>query len=578
MTYAAARRGEPALAWISAIAASLAVNLLLILIVLLAVEPDSVPFTEEIKTRFQMSAMNVPAHRAEAGDTKGETAEASEAASESLGVRSVPSSRARPVTPEGRSVAATTPQVTVTKGQQPAGETMRASAPASDQLTVASVAGTSIAPSAATARNVTAADPSSAVKAVAALDNRGTAARAVVPTAEITGSAAVPARKLLASRGAGAVLSSTERYVKTTKAVSAQSRKLESAAAQGLGVNSSKIAADRLRKITASGLGLDSIAPATDSALAANPETTSLQPSVTREFARAVAPASVSQAAVATTASIAWSGDTNTVLDEQSVAAIQSFMQPGEVAQSASFAGSVRDGIGGALAQFPCSRLQAAFQPDSGVLEIRGHVPAAAMQADVVAMLERSVGGAIPIGSSLLVLSAPQCGVLDAVEGLGLPQSKDQENDPLEVGQEAQAQILSFEEAQKVVFSLQAPEFDAHIYVDYFDKDGTVVHVLPNKYLSANRHPANARFDIGDDDASGSGFEMRVAPPFSQDIAVVLGTNIKLHDEPRPLSEDAEGYLSWLRNRINKLRSENSAFRGEWAYLFVRTGPKGTFN
>ena len=61
-------------------------------------------------------------------------------------------------------------------------------------------------------------------------------------------------------------------------------------------------------------------------------------------------------------------------------------------------------------------------------------------------MLKQAVGGAIPITGSVLVLPTPQCGVLESVENLGFPQSKDQENDPLEVGREAQTKLLSFEE------------------------------------------------------------------------------------------------------------------------------------
>jgi hypothetical protein len=192
-------------------------------------------------------------------------------------------------------------------------------------------------------------------------------------------------------------------------------------------------------------------------------------------------------------------------------------------------------------------------------------------------MLEQAVGGAIPIGGSVMVLPAPQCGVLDAVEGFGFPQSKDQENDPLEVGREAQAQILSFDEGQRVVFSLQAPEFDAHIYLDYYDKDGNVLHVLPNQYMEDNWHAANTRFAIGEAQGGGTEFEMRVTPPFSQDVAIVLGATRPLYDGLRPLLEDAAGYLSWLRARIDELRAEDPVIRGEWVYLFVRTGPRGAF-
>ena len=63
----------------------------------------------------------------------------------------------------------------------------------------------------------------------------------------------------------------------------------------------------------------------------------------------------------------------------------------------------------------------------------------------------------------------------------------------------------------------------------------------------------------------------------SQDVAIVLGATRPLYDRLRPLAEDAAGYLAWLRGRIDELRAEDPDFRGEWVYLFVRTGPRGAF-
>ena len=661
MTAMALRGAEPAFAWVSAITLSLIANALLVALLLVAIEPDAVPFTDEIKTRFQLSALDVPAHRAEAEDAKGEAAEESEATGEQLGVRSVPSSRARPVDPVREVQSARDLQSTAAPAVRPGSTTMAAASAPSQRLASAPAAAAGIEARDATGQRAVAAVPSAApVSAVAAVGSparpvetlqavqaarapesaRATAvkpggvtmAAARTPERRIASAtpaaAAVTARAAVGQRAAAAVPAAVpvaaakaaggERIVSrrapvrealgatsltAQRAVLSVSRgpKLASAvlpaatalviaaptgdsgsALRGAVPKAAKAAtigptAERIAGLEAGGAAVAVVAPATSRATSAEPQAVAVASRPAAAVAGLIEPANTTTAAVATRAAIAWSGDSNMVLDEQSLAAIQSFMQPGEVARSASFGGSVRDGIGAALAQFPCSRLQAAFQPETGQLEIRGHVPAPALKADVVAMLEQSVGGAIPVGSSLLVLPAPQCGVLEAAEGLGFLQSKDQENDPLEVGKEAQAQILSFEETQRVVFSLQAPEFDAYIYVDYYDKDGTVVHVLPNSYLEDNRYPANANFTLGDGQDAGGGLEMRVAPPFSQDIAVVLGTTHPLHEAQRPLQEDAEEYLSWLRNRIRDIQIEAPEFRGEWAYLFVRTGPQGAF-
>lgn len=654
-TRAAIRPINPALAWAPALIVSAFVHTMMVAVLKDAVEPDPIPFTEEIHTKISMSPMKVPAHRAEAQEAEGEAAEAAQTGGERLGVQAVPSSRARPVAAVGQAMAARAPKSTVAPAARPEGEVMPAAQAAGARLPVASVAVLKLPPATTTADDMAAVAPAPApvaatapsgtavaatapaaetlaparsrTAALAASDSQGrrlaaapapalpmaaaaplaealtpaqgrgaalagvdapatAVAAADAPTQTVTtvedagpalASADLPTRVMLAatapaqtvavSESRGTALATAKLPAATMVAVAAPAQALASASPVGLGIApvSAPVIAEteRLASAAAGGQAIAEIAPAA--------------------VAGVVAPTSATTTAVAMEAAVAWSGEIDTVLDEKSLAAIQSFMQPGEVTQSASFAGSVRDGIGDALAQFPCSRLQAAFQPETGGLEIRGHVPVPALRAEVVTMLEQAVGGAIPIGGSVMVLPAPQCGVLDAVEGLGFPQSTDQENDPLEVGREAQAQLLSFEEGQRVVFALQAPEFDAHIYLDYYDKDGNVVHVLPNQYIEDNRRGANTRFAIGETQGGGeaqgggAGFEMRVTPPFSQDIAIVFGATRPLYDGLRPLVEDAAGYLAWLRERINELRAEDPAFRGEWVYLFVRTGPRGAF-
>ncbi len=125
-------------------------------------------------------------------------------------------------------------------------------------------------------------------------------------------------------------------------------------------------------------------------------------------------------------------------------------MRPGSVTQSQSYSGSAKDRIVASLAYFECSRLQAVFQPETGGLEIRGHVPDHELKPKVVSILQDAVGSSIPVGDNLLVPPRPQWPVLGIVERLGALQSTDQKDDPLVMGQQAQAQIFSFEEDQQI--------------------------------------------------------------------------------------------------------------------------------
>ena len=661
------RTANPLLFWAPAIMLSLLAHAALVMVIQLGTIADPVPMTEEIQTRIDVSSLDVPAQRAEAREAEGEVAESGEASGERLGVRDVPTSQARPVTPSGQTVAALAADAPVTRpaaaradalpATTAGGARLAAAVPVAPSLSSSTASATPVAPAAvpstaaalstpprgeavATVRPDTAAvtatasagpvlaaatavSPAIAAAApsadtLAAAQSRGETAAAVLPQSMTMAAAEMPALALPRARPSGtelAPVSAAPSRLKTVTAggvpvspaappataamtlvaeattlvasagvapavaarpppavlmaaVATPSQTVLSGRAEGQQVASVQAPQAPVATLDAGSPGI--AAPA---ALAA-PQPTELAPSATSEFAGRVAPTSTAEAAVVATAALAWSGGAETVLDEQSLAAIQSFMQPGELSGSASFAGSVRDGIGAALAQFPCSRLQAAFQPESGGLEIRGHVPTEDMKGAVVGMLGNAVGDSIPVGGSVLVLPQPQCGVLDSVEGLGVPQSRDQIDDPLVIGEEAQARIEQYEDGSPMLMRLQAADFDSYIYIDYYDADGNVIHLLPNEYRGENRFAADTPFMIGEE---RSGFTIKAAPPFGQDIAVVLASTAPLYDGVRPLVERAVDYLPWLHARVQAFRDADPGFRGEWAYLFVITGPVGAF-
>ena len=670
------RTANPLLFWFPAIMLSLLAHAAFVMMIHRGTQPDPVEMVAEIRTRIDVSSLDVPSQRAEAGEAESEVAEASEASGERLGVQAVPTSQARPVAAPGQQVAALAPDTPASRPVEATGDTVAAAAAPIAQLAAASVTSPSLTSAAAPTTTVAAAAMPEAVAATALPEStaaaaaipQGTAlatvqpvgaaltatapdtsavaaatadtatlaaaspasqtvaasagptllAPAVAPPSLTMAAASAPAQALAGSRPEGAqlapvaagaarittlaaagprvvpaapsatlavarpadatlVLASTSSGPAVSAqqpqavrmgAVAAPAQAVATGRAQGVQVASLQAAPDPVAT-------LDTASPGVSSAAAiAAPQGTEVAPAATGDIAGSVARTEASDIAVAATASLAWTGDAASILDEQSLAAIQSFMGTGDIAGSAAFAGSVRDGIGSALAQFPCSRLQAAFQPESGGLEIRGHIPSEDFRPAVVSMLQNTVGDSIPVGDSVLVLPSPQCGVLDAIEGLGVPQSRDQIDDPLVIGEEAQARIVQYEDGQLMTLTLTGADYDAYIYLDYYDGDGNVYHLLPSQFREENFFRTDEPFVIGD---RASGMNLRAAAPFGQDIAVLLAATSPLYEGVRPLVERADDYLPWLHARVDAFRESDPGFRGEWAYLFVMTGPVGAF-
>jgi hypothetical protein len=273
-------------------------------------------------------------------------------------------------------------------------------------------------------------------------------------------------------------------------------------------------------------------------------------------------------------ASLAWSGAPGQRVDSTSLATIQAFMRPGDIDASKSNAGEVRDGISNLLAQVPCSRLQVSFDPDTGSLDLRGHVSEADLRAPVLAALQAQVGDGIPVRDNMLILPRPQCGALAGIASVGLPQSTDQLTNPLMIGEDAHAREYEYGTGERLIFDLVAPDYDAFIYVDYFDANGQVLHLVPNETIPLTASWAQSVMRVGADAPDGSGLNLIIGPPYGQEIAVAFASSIQLYDGLRPLAEPAETYLAWLKMSIAKAREEVPDFKGEWVYFFITTSER----
>ncbi|KIC45645.1 hypothetical protein RA28_07965 [Ruegeria sp. ANG-S4] len=255
-------------------------------------------------------------------------------------------------------------------------------------------------------------------------------------------------------------------------------------------------------------------------------------------------------------------------IDPVSLAAFQSFMQPGDAAEGAQ---DVRDGIDGLLSQVPCSRLQVQFRPESNTLELIGHIPEDGLRAPVLSALQAQMGENIQVADNLLVLPRPQCGALSGIADVGLPQSTDQITNPLLVGEDVHARAFRYTEGQQLVLDLTGADYDAYIYVDYFDADGQVIHLSPNDTVPLVLTPAKTALQIGAQNQGDPGLFITIGPPYGQEIAVAFAASRPLFDEARPLTEPADAYLAFLKDRVSAARAQDPDFKGEWVYFFITT-------
>lgn len=312
-------------------------------------------------------------------------------------------------------------------------------------------------------------------------------------------------------------------------------------------------------------------APDAPAAAALTPEVDAPAPS--DPAARADAAPDIPPPADFAKAATAWAG-ADGQLDPQSLAAIQAFMRPSDLGRAGSNAGTVKDGIEGLLSNVPCARLQAAFVPETGALELRGHIPEEGLRGPVLAALQAQMGTSIPVADNMLILPRPQCGALAGLSNLGLPQSTEALDNPLIVGEDAHAVVYAYQQDDVFTFTMQAPEYDAYVYVDFFMADGNVLHLMPNEYLAMERRVADSVVQIGQDPCGDHPFCIKVAPPFGQEIAAAFASSVPLYDGLRPIVEPAEPYLAYMADRIAEARAADPEFKGEWVYFFITTSAR----
>jgi uncharacterized protein DUF4384 len=583
--------------WLSAAGASVAVHVAGFFLLPLAVAPEPVPDQKMPVSRLDISAYPVEQSQARAAEPEVETSRPGELRPVTAAQYEVPQSRAEALSADAVRLSARAAPAEQTSATPPSGARLSAGAVAAQLLKPAA----------------TPADSLDAVRArpevlIATAETGATGQAALAPTAETAQASALPGTRLSDSAMQSEWLVNSATQPETLEDSAAPEQLRESAARPerltGLASAAATLIAeqatpevlvtttaraDRLpqapvprRSAAPAALNAAVVPAAAQSASRLDSRAPLLVPA--RRQDASGAPASDYTAAAtarlsdlpppseAGRATLAWSGEAGTV-DPVSLAAIQAFMRPGDLAGSDSNAGSVRDGIAAFLQSVPCARIQAAFIPETGSLELRGHIPENGLRGPVLSALQDQIGSAIPVTDNLLILPRPQCGALSGIAGVGLPQSTDQDTDARLVGPDAHARAYDYSEGQRLSFDLSAPDYDAWLYVDYFDADGQVLHLVPNEIVALEKLVAKSTIGIGKERVGLPSLTITVGPPFGQEIAVAFAASTPLYEGLRPIREPAEPYLAFLKERVALARQREPRFKGEWVYFFITTAP-----
>jgi serine/threonine protein kinase len=102
-------------------------------------------------------------------------------------------------------------------------------------------------------------------------------------------------------------------------------------------------------------------------------------------------------------------------------------------------------------------------------------------------------------------------------------------------------------EGDSLVVDLSTPGFDSYVNVDYYQLDGSVVHMVPSPRVKDNQAPPNYSATIG------SAGDWAISKPFGSEMVVLLITPVQLFDKPRPESEARADYLRALETRLAQI-------------------------
>ncbi|ANB77099.1 protein kinase [Paraburkholderia phytofirmans OLGA172] len=192
------------------------------------------------------------------------------------------------------------------------------------------------------------------------------------------------------------------------------------------------------------------------------------------------------------------------------------------------------------LAQVPCSALSASAQDHS--LTVRGYVSqrygAAHLKDTLVAL-----PGVDTLALEVEPLADDKC---DTIKALAPYWTRN-----WQAGHVASLHVRppggQLSDGDPLVVDVTTPGYDSYVNLDYYQLDGSVVHMVPSPRAKDNQAPPHYAATIG------SAGDWVISKPFGSEMVVLLITPAQLFDKPRPESESRADYLRALNMRLAQI-------------------------
>jgi hypothetical protein len=129
----------------------------------------------------------------------------------------------------------------------------------------------------------------------------------------------------------------------------------------------------------------------------------------------------------------------------------------------------------------------------------------------------------------------------------------------------------TFVEGERLVVDIGTPTYKSWLYVDYFAKDGSVVHMMPSPGEVFNQGDARNSFQLGE---AGDIGLWEVAPPFGTEMIVVLAASAPVFEGTRGELEQGDDYRAALRKRLKALESQSRKAKISADFVVINTKPR----
>jgi hypothetical protein len=123
-------------------------------------------------------------------------------------------------------------------------------------------------------------------------------------------------------------------------------------------------------------------------------------------------------------------------------------------------------------------------------------------------------------------------------------------------------------EGDTLMVDVTTPNVESYVTVDYFELDGSVVHLLPN--LRARENLAPARYTA----TVGSLGNWVIGKPFGNEMLVMIATPVPPFDNLRPESEPGADYLRALERQLAQISKTRGPAAVVVDFLQISTSAK----